>query len=300
MALWGKTDALASAPKWIARKCVFDSTVAAVNTTAKTIDLTNANINFPVGEAVVYSVNGGTTITGLTDGSTYYVGKVDAYKISLYDTQANAVAGGATGRANITVVGVGKHTLTQTGAGNVNNHIMGAQALYFVDSVEAVQPLTRAKGIKNPGWWLYNSHSNADGSTGQSAECIVAMNGSDTDLVPATTGDQADDTVAADGIVIGTQPTAITGASTPYTGTFSVVATVAPSVSLTYQWQRSTDAGVTFANITNGGVFSTATTATLNLTAAAKATYNGNQFRCVVSAAGHTDVTSNAVSIAYA
>jgi hypothetical protein len=120
------------------------------------------------------------------------------------------------------------------------------------------------------------------------------------DLIPATTGDQADDSVAADGIVIGTQPTAITGASTPYTGTFSVVATVAPSVSLTYQWQRSADAGVTFTNITNAGVFSTATTATLNLTAAAKATYNNNQFRCVVSAAGHTDVTSSAVSIAYA
>lgn len=300
MALWGKTDTLASTPKWIARKATFNSTVAGVDTTADTIDLSTGNTSFATGEAVVYGINGGTTITGLTNGSTYYVRKTDANKVTLYDTQAHAVAGGATGLVNITAVGVGTHTLTSTGAGNVNNHTFGAQAIYFVDAVEAVQPLTRAKGIKNPGWWLYNSHSNADGSSGQSAECLVAMNGSDVDLAPATTGDQSDDAVAADGIVIGTQPTAITGATTPYTGTFSVVATVAPSTTLSYQWQRSTDAGVTFANISNGGVFSTATTATLNLTAAAKATYNGNQFRCVVSAAGHTDVTSNAVSIAYA
>lgn len=72
--------------------------------------------------------------------------------------------------------------------------------------------------------------------------------------------------------------------------TFSVAATgTAPA----YQWQESTNGGTTFTNITNGGVYSGATTATLTLTGvtAGMSTY---QYRCVVSgAAGCTALNSN-------
>lgn len=65
---------------------------------------------------------------------------------------------------------------------------------------------------------------------------------------------------------IGTQPVASTicaGAST----TFTAASTGATS----YQWQVSTNGGSTWTNVTNGGVYSTATTATLTITGATAA-----------------------------
>ena len=49
-----------------------------------------------------------------------------------------------------------------------------------------------------------------------------------------------------------------------------------------YQWQVSTDAGATWSNITNGGVYSGATTATLNLTGV-PGSYTNNQYRAVLA-----------------
>ncbi|HEX4877637.1 MAG TPA: T9SS type A sorting domain-containing protein [Chitinophagaceae bacterium] len=49
-----------------------------------------------------------------------------------------------------------------------------------------------------------------------------------------------------------------------------------------FQWQLSTDGGVTFNNITNGGVYSNATTNTLNITSAT-AGMNTYRYRCVAS-----------------
>lgn len=73
--------------------------------------------------------------------------------------------------------------------------------------------------------------------------------------------------------------------------TFSVVAT--GSAPLTYQWQVSTGSG--FNNISNGGVYTNATTATLNITAAT-AFMNTYQYRCIVTNSCGT-ATSNAASL---
>ena len=51
---------------------------------------------------------------------------------------------------------------------------------------------------------------------------------------------------------------------------------------ITYQWQVSTDAGATWSNITNGGVYSGATTAILNLTGV-PGSYTNNQYRAVLT-----------------
>jgi subtilisin-like proprotein convertase family protein len=51
-----------------------------------------------------------------------------------------------------------------------------------------------------------------------------------------------------------------------------------------YQWQVSSDAGNSFTNIANSGVYSGATTATLTITAPPVA-LNGNLYRCLVSGA---------------
>ncbi|HRI25726.1 MAG TPA: hypothetical protein PLZ45_13700, partial [Ferruginibacter sp.] len=64
-----------------------------------------------------------------------------------------------------------------------------------------------------------------------------------------------------------------------------------------YQWQESTNGGGTWTNITNGGVYSGATTATLTLTGVT-AGMNNNQYRCVVNgAATCTSVNSTAATL---
>jgi hypothetical protein len=69
---------------------------------------------------------------------------------------------------------------------------------------------------------------------------------------------------------------------------FSVTAT---GTAITYQWQENSGSG--FSNITDGGVYSGATTATLSLTAAG-AGLNTYQYRCVVSGTCAPSATSNA------
>ena len=70
--------------------------------------------------------------------------------------------------------------------------------------------------------------------------------------------------------------------------------TVAGTGISTYQWQISTDGGTTFNNVTNAGVYSGATTTTLNITGAT-AGLNNNRYRCIVSSAACGSLTSNAV-----
>jgi hypothetical protein len=68
---------------------------------------------------------------------------------------------------------------------------------------------------------------------------------------------------------------------TDKTTTFTVAAAgTTPS----YQWQVSTDAGLTFNLISNGGVYSGATTATLTITTP-PVTMNGYVYRCAVAGA---------------
>ena len=81
-------------------------------------------------------------------------------------------------------------------------------------------------------------------------------------------------------IAITTQPVNATVCTNNVT-TFSVVAT---GTSATYQWQVSTDNGNTFTNITNGGVYSGATTPTLTITAP-PVSMNGYIYRVIVNGA---------------
>lgn len=85
---------------------------------------------------------------------------------------------------------------------------------------------------------------------------------------------------------ISTQPVAASvcaGANT----NFSVVANTAT----TYQWQVSTN-GTTWSNISNGGVYSNATTATLTITGSTM-TMNSYKYRCITS---NTCGTTNSAS----
>ncbi len=63
------------------------------------------------GDAVVYDAEGGTAIGGLTDGQTYYVNVQSDGTLALYDSQADAVAGGTTGQIALGAGGSGTQSL---------------------------------------------------------------------------------------------------------------------------------------------------------------------------------------------
>ena len=82
---------------------------SAVNDSADTVTITNHG--YATGQRLVYGAEGGTAITALTDGTSYYVIKVDANTIKLATSEANAkadtpvvhaIAGSSTGNNNQT------------------------------------------------------------------------------------------------------------------------------------------------------------------------------------------------------
>jgi hypothetical protein len=93
----------------------------------------------------------------------------------------------------------------------------------------------------------------------------------------------------ATSLTITSQPVNVTVCAGVNTS-FSVSATGAS----TYQWQVSTDGGATFSPVTNGGVYSGATTSTLSLTNPTTA-LNGNQYRVVVSSSCGTATSNSAL-----
>jgi uncharacterized Zn-binding protein involved in type VI secretion len=173
--------------------------------------------------------------------------------------------------------------------------------IVFVDETEAGLNENRVRGIDGPGWWSYYTYTDTEGNTRHRSEKLVALADPDTNANET----QSDDTIAADvasAVTITGQPASVTGASTPYTGTFTVTtSTTGTPGTLAYQWQRQTATGTTWSNLSNTGVYSGATTATLTLTAAAKATYDGYKFRVKITSAGGTEeVISNTATLTYA
>ena len=167
----------------------------------------------------------------------------------------------------------------------------------FIDAVEATLAENTERGLNAPGWWQYTSYTDADGNTRHKAQHLAAFKSA-----PANTAD-TDDAVAAvvaSAITISAQPADVAGAADPVTDTFAVTA-AATTGTLLYQWQRQTASGTRWTNVTDAGVFSGATTATLTLTAAAKADYDGYKFRVkITSTAGAEEVISDTATLTFA
>lgn len=184
-----------------------------------------------------------------------------------------------------------------TTVAGAQGYATAARKVIFIDDTEATLAENRERGLNAPGWWEYMTYTDADGKTRHKAEHLVAFKDA-----PVNAAD-LDDAVAADvasAITISAQPANVTGAATPFTGTFAVTAS-ATTGSLVYRWQRQTATGTTWSNISNTGVFTGATTATLTLTAAAKATYDGYKFRVkITSSAGAEEVISSTATLTYA
>ena len=257
MALWNNTDAQASKPKFI-----------------------------NVGQVAAIAV--------LTQGSGYTNGTVAA-------TISAPPAGGVQATANVTIAG-GKVTgvvVTNPGAGYTSaptvsvtsgggsgatfapdlHKSTGAEtgipvmndAIIFVDKTEAALAQNRKKGIKLPGWIKYREYVNSAGATRYKVETLVAMA-----RTAAAAGDSTDDTVVSDAAFAITTNPSNSSVTAPAAASFTVAATGATN----YQWQLRPAAGGQYANITNGGVYTNATTATLNISNSTG--LNGNRYRCVV------------------
>ena len=96
-----------------------------------------------------------------------------------------------------------------------------AYNLVFADATEQSLAVNRKRGITSPGWWLYRSFTDVEGTTRHKAECIAFVNMA----ASAAVGDDADDSILGDFnsvIAISSQP----ASATTYTpagavGTFS-------------------------------------------------------------------------------
>lgn len=155
-----------------------------------------------------------------------------------------------------------------------------------VSEAEALLAANKAKGVAHAGWVKTSTYTDAQGSTRNKTEVLVAMS-------TITSDDNADDTtIGIDPVItIGTQPLAASVTS-PADVVFTVVATVNNGTTPSYSWEVSTDAGSTWAAVsgaTNG-------LATLTVTSADAEYVTGNEFRVVVSATGAASVTSSAVA----
>ncbi len=161
--------------------------------------------------------------------------------------------------------------------------------IVFVSQEEAALVDNRLKGVKAPGWYKITEKVNNDGTIRYMTENLISM------TVPnATSGDNTDDLVVADAeISITTQPSSAS-VTAPAAASFTVVA----SGGTTYQWQIQTGGTGAYADISNGGVYSTATTATLNISNSTG--LNGNRYRCVVGNGGTAQVKSNGAKLTVA
>lgn len=165
------------------------------------------------------------------------------------------------------------------------------KTVIFVDETEAQLNENRTRGIDGPGWWAFSTYTTNEGDTKYRAEKLVALSNPDTNANET----QADDTIAADAasaVTITGQPANATTSSGGATFTVTTSTTGTPGT-LAYQWQRQTATGTTWINISNNGIYTGATTATLTLTGATSSV-NGTKYRVKITSAGGTEeVISN-------
>lgn len=170
---------------------------------------------------------------------------------------------------------------------NLSAYPAGTQ-LVFVDDTEAAVASNKAKGITGPGWWLYREFTDSDGQVRYKTENVVSLANT-----AVAAGDADDDATVPDvsvTITIDTQPTdqtTVLGAAT-----FSVVASISPSGTLEYQWQKKAVGTTRWVPVVG------ATSASLALTAQTEAN-TGDQYRVVVKGSGAKAVTSEPAKLTF-
>lgn len=175
------------------------------------------------------------------------------------------------------------------------------QNVYGIDRVEVGVPENKARGVaSHTGWVHYTTYTDANNQTRHKSEVLVAMSknfasNANGNLFGTGAGqDAADDTVAADYLIYFTDmPDNVTDyLANLGSAAFTVAADSEPTgATITYQWQRAANtvdaASGLFVNLSNAGVITGATSATLDISNVSG--LNGNVFRCVISGDGGAD-----------
>ncbi|OSZ82132.1 hypothetical protein CAP35_02365 [Chitinophagaceae bacterium IBVUCB1] len=136
-------------------------------------------------------------------------------------------------------------------------------------------------------------YSNVNGATLNISSVSPAINGFAYRCVitgscpPFSMTSSAGSLTIGSGVPIISQPASVIACATS-NSSFTVTG---GSSGISHQWQVNTGSG--YANVTNGGVYSGATSATLNITGT-PLTFNGYQYRCVLSNSCTAPVLSNA------
>lgn len=160
---------------------------------------------------------------------------------------------------------------------------------YITGRTDAVVGIDEDEAVAvsgNPGWSLKTTFSGNRAGRVQ-YETLVAMSsfGADADaaLVPNFS------------IMIVTQPPATKSVAAAANTTIAAVAESRPlGKTLTYQWEANSGSG--FANLSNAGLYSNVTTATLSISSA-NSTANNVSYRLVVSGANAASVTTQSTTL---
>jgi hypothetical protein len=287
MALWGTADGLNS-----------PGTVS-VNYNNKTI--TGSGTSFTSS-----GIAAGTVITigaGGTFGSAVISGITSDTLLTIATTQY--LSGAAIAGVGYTLSQRPVYTLEDSNYGNGGAGAGSTIAsIYGVDIYEAQSNVTTQYAVTHAGWVGIKTYVDSEGNLRVKSETLVAMSGITTNVGPTygAPGDAADDAVFPDRLItITTQPSNRTGISTTSATTFAVVASVDPSASLSYQWQYSST-GIAYTNLSNGGIYSNVTTATVGIAATTVTANrpNGFYYRAVITADGGATATSSAARLTYA
>lgn len=289
MSLWGKSDNL------------FSPGTVTVDYAAKTITGTGTSFR-------AAGISTGTVIVigaGGTFGQAVISGITSETLISIATTQylKTGIVGAAytlTQKPVYTLEDKSYSTITGTGNSSSTN------AVYGVDQYEQASLVATGSKYKpaHAGWVGIHTYIDTHGNLRVKSEVLVAMSGISSN-VPATydaTGDAADDDVFPDRyITITTQPSNRVGIATTANTTFAVVATATPDAALSYQWQYASSVGAAYTNLSNGGIYSNVTTATVGIasTTVTATRPDGFYYRVNITSAGGATATSDAASLTY-
>ncbi len=287
MALWGTADAL------------YSPGTVSVDYAAKTI----------TGSATSFTAAGiapGTVITigaGATFGSAVISGITSDRVISIATTQY--LSGEVISGVAYTLSQRPIYTLEDSNYGN-GGAGAGAtiSAIYGVDVYEAGSVASTKYAVTHAGWVGIKTYMGSEGEMRVKTETLVAFSGigSNTGPTYGVEGDAADDAVFADRLItITSQPSGVTGIATTSNTTFAVVASAEPTASLSYQWQYSST-GVAYTSLSNGGIYSNVTTATVGVAATTVTATrpDGFYYRVVITADGGATATSDPATLTYA
>ena len=288
MALWGKADSIYS-PGTItvdyANETITGSGTSFTNATVGSVISIGVGITY--GEAVISGI---TSNTFISIASTQFLNGQPISGVAYTMSQKP-----------VYVLQDSNYAESPAGVGTINS-------VYGVDVYEAIASQNTQQKVAHAGWVGVHTYIDCHGNYRVKSETLVAMSGitTGTSAVGTSYGDAADDTQYPDFLIsFTTQPSNRTGIAITANTTFGVVASASPSASLTYQWQYASSAGVAYTNITNGGIYSNATTATVGIgsTTVANTRPNGFYYRAVVttnSDAGYATSTSDPARLTYA